>query len=187
MTKLLLITRTLAEFANLQGKLREITKLGIELTVVSPARWAGKECELRHVRADGYQFLIHPCCFSGTSLVRPGNHLQFYPGISSIIRDGKWDLVHIDEEPFNFATYHAVRECRRYDTLAVFTSWQNSMKRYPPPFNWFEKYVFENVAGGHSGECRSLGCPASQGISPSGRTHSAARCGSHYVSATGCY
>jgi len=154
--KVLIITRTLAEFANLQGKIREISRLGVELTVVSPARWAGRDCELKNVRPDGYEFLVCRCWFSGTTSVRLGNHLHLYPGISSIIGREKWDLVHIDEEPFNLATYHALRMCRRYRARAVFSTWQNLMKRYPPPFNLFEKYVHENASGAIAGNGEGL-------------------------------
>jgi glycosyltransferase involved in cell wall biosynthesis len=142
-----MITRTLAEFASIQGELHEISKLGIEQTVVSPKRWAGRDCEFRRVKPDGFELLVHECWFSGTSSVRIGNHFHFYPGISRVIAHGNWDLVHIDEEPFNFATYHALRACRKHGVPAVFTTWQNLNKTYPPPFNFFEKFVFANAAG----------------------------------------
>lgn len=149
--KLLIVTRTIAEFANLQGKLNEIAKRGIELTVVSPAQWAGKAREVSHVDATNYKFLIHKCRLSKTSLVRLGNHLHYYPGIGKVLRSQKWDLVHIDEEPFNLCTYHVLRECRRIGTRAIFASWQNSMKTYPPPFNFFENYVFRYINGAIAG------------------------------------
>jgi len=98
-----MITRTLAEFANQHGKIREISKLGVDLTVVSPARWAGRESELQCVKPDGYELLVCECWFSGTASVRLGNHLHLYPEISSVIGRERWDLVHIDEEPFNVA------------------------------------------------------------------------------------
>lgn len=154
--KILVITRTLAEFSNLQGKFRAMARLGIELTVVSPHRWAGRSTEIEQVNADGYELILHPCRFSGTKSVRLGNHLHFYPMISHVIAKGKWDLVHIDEEPFNFATYHALRECRRHCTPAIFTTWQNVNKDYPPPFNFFERYVFEYSVGGMAGNAEGL-------------------------------
>jgi glycosyltransferase involved in cell wall biosynthesis len=149
--KILLITRTLAEFANLQGKIREISKLGVNLTVVSPWRWGGSARQVQRVKPDGYEFLASPCWFSGTRSVRLGNHLHYYPEVSSVIGREKWDLVHIDEEPFNVATFHAMRWCRRYRRPAIFSTWQNLMKNYPPPFNLFESYVFANAAGAISG------------------------------------
>jgi glycosyltransferase involved in cell wall biosynthesis len=149
--KVLLITRTLAEFANLQGKIREISKLGVKLTVLSPSRWVGSEQQVQLVRPDGYEVLVGRCWFSGTKSVRLGNHLHFYPDVPSLLRREKWDLIHIDEEPFNVATFHAMRWCRRYQMQAIFSTWQNLMKSYLPPFNFFERYVFANAAGAIAG------------------------------------
>lgn len=154
--KVLLITKTLAEFANIQGKIREIAKLGINLTVVSPPRWAGNENEIRGVRPEGYELLLSECCFSRTKSVRAGNHLHFYPDISSIIGREKWDLVHIDEEPFNLATYHVLAVCCRYGARAIFTTWQNLSKKYPLPFGFFERYVYQNAAGAIAGSAEAL-------------------------------
>lgn len=163
--RILVITRTMAEFANIQGKFREISKLGVELTVVSPARWAGSDREFRGVEPDGFELIVHECRFSGTTSVRLGNHLHFYPGISRVIRSRKWDLVHIDEEPFNFATYLAMRACLRQGVPAVFTTWQNLMKSYPPPFNFFERYVLANAAGGMAGNSEGLAVLRRRGFS----------------------
>lgn len=154
--KILIITRTVAEFGNIHGKLREMARLGVEITVLSPSEWGGKDRELRSVRADGYRLLIHKCMFAKTRSVRVGNHLHFYPGISEIIGRGNWDLVHIDEEPFNFATFHALRACREHQRQAVFTTWQNLMKHYPPPFCFFERYAYKHVAGAIAGNIEGL-------------------------------
>ncbi len=149
--KLLMITRTLAEFASIQGEIAEIAKLGIKQTVVSPRRWGARDSEIKRVKPDGYQLLFHDCWFSGTSSIRLGNHLHFYPGIERVIGQEKWDLVHIDEEPFNLATFHALRACRKQGVPAIFTLWQNINKIYPPPFDYFERYAFANVAGAIAG------------------------------------
>jgi glycosyltransferase involved in cell wall biosynthesis len=156
--KLLMITRTLAEFASIQGENAEIAKLGIDQTIASPRRWAGRDSEIQRVAPNGFELILHDCWFSGTSSVRIGNHLHFYAGIGKLIEREKWDLVHIDEEPFNLATYHALRECRKHGVPALFTTWQNINKTYPPPFNFFEKYVFANAAGAIPGskECFDL-------------------------------
>ncbi len=156
--KLLMITRTLAEFASIQGEIAAISKLGVDQTVASPRQWAGRDSELKRVKPDGFELLLTDCWFSGTTSVRLGNHFHFYSSIADVIGRENWDLVHIDEEPFNFATYHALRACRKHDVPAVFTTWQNLKKWYPPPFDFFEKYVFENAAGAIPGskECLDL-------------------------------
>lgn len=149
--KLLMITRTLAEFASIQGEIAEIAKLGIDQTVVSPRRWGGRDGEIKMVKPQGFRLLFHDCWFSGTSSIRIGNHLHFYPGIDKVIEQERWDLVHIDEEPFNLATYHALRACRKLGAPAIFTLWQNIDKTYPPPFNYFERFAFRNAAGAIAG------------------------------------
>ena len=57
------------------------------------------------------------------------------------------DIVHIDEEPYNAATVHACRVARAHGARVVFFAWQNLQRRYPPPFRWFERYVFGRAAG----------------------------------------
>jgi glycosyltransferase involved in cell wall biosynthesis len=58
------------------------------------------------------------------------------------------DLVHIDEEPYNLATFLALRSVRRLGARAIFFSWQNLDRAYPPPFRWFERYTLQHAAAG---------------------------------------
>ncbi len=127
------------------AKLREISRLGVELTVVAPPGWDSQRTE--DVKPEGYEFLIARVRFAGPALGRHRHHLHYYPGIARLMERQKWDLVHIDEEPFNFCTYHALRACRRAGLKAVFSTSQNILKRYPPPFSFFERSVFEATAG----------------------------------------
>jgi len=149
--KALLISKTLAEFPEEAAKAREISKLGVKLSVVVPARWRGRSVDAERIRSDGYDLFVRECRFSDRKSRRVRYHCHFYPGISKIIAGEQWDLVHIDEEPMNFATYHTLRACRKHKRRAVFTTWQNLMKRYPPPFRFFEKDIFRNAAGGFAG------------------------------------
>ena len=54
-------------------------------------------------------------------------------------------IVHIDEEPYNLATWQALRLARRLGAKALFFSWQNILRNYPPPFSWGERWVFRNA------------------------------------------
>jgi glycosyltransferase involved in cell wall biosynthesis len=56
------------------------------------------------------------------------------------------DLIHIDEEPYNLATWHAARLARHTHTRLVFFAWQNLYRRYPPPFHWMEQSVYRRAA-----------------------------------------
>jgi glycosyltransferase involved in cell wall biosynthesis len=153
--KVLLVTNRLAEFASVQSRFREISKI-VDLTIVSPRRWAGSEREFQKVVPDGYRLLIKACWFTRTKSPRIGHHLHFYPGISGVVTADKWDLIHVDEEPFNFVTCHTLLACRKSNAAVVFTTWQNLMKTYPPPFNFFERYAFEHAVGAMAGNSEAL-------------------------------
>lgn len=88
--------------------------------------------EMAHI--DGYRLEVQPIAFNGAF------HLHFYPQVGRTLNDLQPDLVHIDEEPYNFATYHAAVLARRAGAKTLWFSWQNLQRRYPPPFSWFERY-----------------------------------------------
>lgn len=132
------------------GKLREMAKSGVELTLVVPSRWGKQKSE--QLLPEGYEILVLGCMFSGA------HHFHFYPAISEVINRQKWDLIHIDEEAFNLVTYHALRACPRRGGKVIFFTWQNIYKTYPPPFNYFERFSHERVQAAIAGseECRDV-------------------------------
>ena len=73
-------------------------------------------------------------------------HYHFYPGLAREISDFGPDIVHVDEEPYNFASAHAIWLAQKHSARALFFTWQNLNKRYPPPFSWIEKYCYRQAA-----------------------------------------
>ena len=140
--KVLMISKGLVVGAY-HGKLRELSKLGVDLTVVVPPRW-GKQ-KLEKIEPDGYELLEMDCKFSGA------HHFHFYPSIGRVIGREAWDLVHIEEEAFNPVTYHAIRACLKRGRKVIFFSWQNIYKTYPPPFNYFERFSHKHVQAAIAG------------------------------------
>jgi glycosyltransferase involved in cell wall biosynthesis len=55
------------------------------------------------------------------------------------------DVFHIDEEPYNLATFMAMRLAQSVGAKTVVFSWQNLLRLYPPPFNWMERYVLNHA------------------------------------------
>jgi glycosyltransferase involved in cell wall biosynthesis len=114
-------------------------KPGVQLTVVVPPVWRDERgmmpLETKHV--DGYQFIVAPLCLNGHY------HLNYFPSIGDIIERVKPDLIHLDEEPYNFATFHALLAARRFlpRPRTLFFTWQNLKQTYPPPFSWIEAYT----------------------------------------------
>ena len=111
---------------------------GVELTVVVPPYWHDERgvIPLERAHVNGYTLRVEPMRFNGQF------HLHFYPTLPDILRDLQPQIVHIDEEPYNLATFFALRAARRAGAKTVFFTWQNLLRRYPPPFAWIESYVF---------------------------------------------
>jgi glycosyltransferase involved in cell wall biosynthesis len=121
-----------------QKKLEEIARHdGIELAVVVPPEWRDERGTLRLERAHttGYDLHVEPIAFNGHF------HLHYYPGLSRIVHQVQPEVLHIDEEPYNLATFQAMRAARRAGARTVVFTWQNLQRGYPIPFNWMESYV----------------------------------------------
>src|SRR5581483_7359222 len=106
----------------------------VDLTVVVPRTWAGQPYEPAFVQ--GYRTLVEPIRFDGNF------HLFYLPTLGRIIGRLQPAVVHMDEEPYNLATALATRQALRHGARPLFFTWQNLLRRYPPPFCWFERYVF---------------------------------------------
>jgi glycosyltransferase involved in cell wall biosynthesis len=134
-----------------QRKLEEIARYDdVELTVVVPSSWRDERGELPLERAytEGYDLVVEPIRFNGSF------HTHYYPRLGRRISRLKPELVHIDEEPYNWATTHTMYLARRGGARTLFFSWQNLNRRYPIPFRWFEGYVLRHtdygIVGNHS-------------------------------------
>ena len=139
--KILLISKACVVGAY-QKKLEEIAQYeDIELTVVVPPEWHDERGVLALERAHttGYTLRVEPIAFNGRF------HLHYFPTLSKVIREIQPDIVHVEEEPYNLATFLAVRAARRYGASTVVFTWQNLLRRYPIPFNWMEWYTLRNT------------------------------------------
>jgi len=65
--------------------------------------------------------------------------------LRSLLASG-WDLVHCWEEPYILAGAQVAWWLPR-GTPLVYCTFQNYSKRYPPPFNWLERYAMARAAG----------------------------------------
>jgi glycosyltransferase involved in cell wall biosynthesis len=87
-----------------------------------------------------------------TNMALNGNfHLHYYPELGKIMREVHPEVVHIDEEPYNFATFQAMRLAQQHKAPALFFTWQNLYRRYPPPFRQIELYNYKHAAAALAG------------------------------------
>jgi glycosyltransferase involved in cell wall biosynthesis len=137
-----------------QTKLEELARFpDVDLTVVVPPYWrdAGGVIPLERLHTTGYELAVEPMVLNGNF------HLHFYPGLGTQVRRVRPDLVHIDEEPYNLATAHALWLARRTGAKSLFFSWQNIQRRYPLPFRLLERYVLNRADRGVVGNEESAG------------------------------
>jgi glycosyltransferase involved in cell wall biosynthesis len=151
-----LIVSKILVVAAYRRKLDEIAaQPGIDrLVVVTGPEWrepggralAFEPSEGRHA----YELYVEPIWLNGSY------HMFLWPRLGRIVREVRPDLVHIDEEPYNLATAHASWLARRLGAKSVFFTWQNLLRRYPPPFSWFEQSVYAQSAFGIAGSSEAL-------------------------------
>jgi glycosyltransferase involved in cell wall biosynthesis len=139
--KVLMLSKALIVGAY-QKKLEEMAAIdGVELTVVVPPSWDDPRggTRLERVHTTGYQLLVTNLAFNGNF------HLHFYPKLRGILRQVQPDVFHIDEEPYNLATFHAMWLAQSTGAKTVVFTWQNLLRRYPPPFSLMERYVLNKA------------------------------------------
>jgi len=127
-----------------QRKLEEMVRQAPDLTlcVLVPPSWrdpARGELRLERAHVRGYELRVTPIRCNGNF------HLHHYPRLGRELRDFRPDLVHIDEEPYNLATWQALWHARRVGARTLFFTWQNIARRYPPPFSWGERWVLRHA------------------------------------------
>ena len=131
-----------------QRKLEELASLvDVELSLVVPPYWRqGKTVlALEKMHTSGYGLYVLPMAFNGHF------HVHFYPGLGRLVRDLRPDIMHVDEEPYNLATFQAMFLAQRAGSKAIFFTWQNLLRRYPLPFSLFERYNLRHAAAAISG------------------------------------
>ncbi len=146
--RVLMISKALVAGTS-QRKLEELAKCpGVELTLVTPPYWQsddGSKQMLERLYTTGYQMIVTPMKLNGNF------HLHYYPELGKIMREARPEVVHIDEEPYNFATFQAMRLAVAQKAKALFFTWQNLYRNYPPPFRQMELYNYRHAAAALAG------------------------------------
>ena len=139
--KVLMISKACVR-GSYQKKLEELAKFDdIELTVIVPPYWQEREqrIHLEQSHTERYELLVEKMALNGHF------HLHFYPNLGTQVRRLKPQIMHIDEEPYNLATFQAMRLAVSVGARALFFTWQNLLRRYPFPFNWMERYNYRHA------------------------------------------
>ena len=114
----------------------------IDLVAAVPPVWKDErgETTLERAHLEGYRLRVVPMRFNGSF------HGHYYPSIARVLDEEAPDLFHIDEEPYNLGAFHAAWHARRRSIPFLFLTWQNLFRRYPPPFNWMERWLYRRTS-----------------------------------------
>ena len=125
-----------------QRKAEAIARLGVELTVLTPPSWQDRRGNqvTERCHTQGYELRVIPIRFNGNY------HLHFYPTLSRALATLSPDIVHMDEEPYNLATWLGLRAAQQVGARGLFFTWQNLYRRYPPPFRWLEQANYRQAS-----------------------------------------
>lgn len=124
----------------------------VELTVLVPEKWADASGDVMLERAHtkGYDLLVEPIRFNGNF------HFHYYPQLKKRLQHIQPDIVHLDEEPYNVATWLGMKNAQAVGAKTLFFSWQNLHRNYPPPFSMIEQNVLQNIDYGLMGNADAL-------------------------------
>ena len=73
-------------------------------------------------------------------------HTMLYGGELARLLQEPWDVVHCWEEPY-VASAAQIASATKLRVPLVFATFQNIVKRYPPPFNWIERSAMRRADG----------------------------------------
>jgi glycosyltransferase involved in cell wall biosynthesis len=133
-----------------QTKMEALAAAGARLTAAVPPSWRDERGEtwLEQAHTTGYDLHIVPMMFNGSF------HTHFYPTLGTLLDRIRPDILHIDEEPYNAAAFHAGWLAHRRRIPFLFFTWQNIARTYPPPFRWMEQWNYRHavhaIAGGEA-------------------------------------
>jgi glycosyltransferase involved in cell wall biosynthesis len=121
---------------------QEWAKAGWDVTVVAPRRYRGDLGWIEAKAEPQEQFRLVSVSVKNTW----SRHLFSYGEELDQLLSEAWDVVHVWEEPFVWASRGLARQTRASNRM-VWATFQNLPKRYPPPFSGVERAVLRRAQG----------------------------------------
>lgn len=159
--RVLMVSKALV-VSSYRTKLRELSRSGAQMFAVVPTSWREGGRPIRYEAGSDH----------GTSEVIQADlawnghyHLYYFPTLRRIVRQVRPDIVHVDEEAYNLATYLAFGCADSVKARSLFFTWQNINRGYPPPFRQFERSVYGRAAYAIAGSGEALAILKAKGYS----------------------
>ncbi len=130
-----------------RDKLKQIAALGqMKMGLICPPAWGNQTFESPN-KGDDKDLWIRTCPIRFNNK----NHFHYYVGIKKLIKEFSPDVINCEEEHYSLVTFQVMKIAKSMGIPCLFYTWQNILKRYPPPFSWIESYVFKHCMVGIAG------------------------------------
>jgi len=118
---------------------------GVEVTLAAPSFFHADQGPMALEPGEGEPYALEPL---RTRLSRQIHVFTYSPAdLARVLRPGRFDVVHAWEEPYIAAGWQIGRQAARAGVPFCFRTAQSLVKRYPPPFSWFERSTVARAAG----------------------------------------
>lgn len=143
--KVLFISFTSLLQKTYQHRVAEIASYCEDIRILTPPHWM-EIWNNRNIQLEGK--LMPDKHFTGSVLFTGNLHFAvFHKGLTGLIKDFRPDIIDMENEPFNLGSYQLLKLRKKYfpECRIVLHASQNKYKKYPPPFNFIEKYALKNA------------------------------------------
>lgn len=124
-----------------------VSKYPIELKLIIPERWDHLGGSATDVINEKFEVVTSSTFGTGSIPLFVYDPVKVF----SLLRAFKPHVVDVHEEPYSVSCFELFSLANRVIPRAarVFYSAQNILKRYPPPFSWMERFVYQSSNGAY--------------------------------------
>ena len=131
---------------------------GVELTVVTAARW--KESLFDVPPSPDGQFVTLPTLFTGRN-----NAFLYRAKLRRILLQVRPDILHIEQEPISMVTGQWLWAAHGLPLKITFFTWENIARRLSPLQLWIERWTLNRAKGCVAGNAEAANLLRAKGFS----------------------
>ncbi len=114
-------------------------KYGHEIWLATPDYWNEGGVEVKAYRES------KNIKYAETTVINPKKGVHLYLNAESIVKKINPDIIHIEEEPYDFPAYQFINAAKKYGKKALFFTWENLRRRHNFLYTWFNNNSIFNA------------------------------------------
>ncbi|MEI7542147.1 MAG: glycosyltransferase family 4 protein [bacterium] len=114
-------------------------KFGHEIWLVMPPHWLEGGIDINaYTENKNIHYIVGKVFY-------PKKTVHFYLNAGEIVKKVNPDIIHIEEEPFDFSCFQFLRQAKKYGKKVLFFTWENIKRKYNPLYTYFNNYCLKNA------------------------------------------